>query len=89
MSMKVLVSDNLGQIGIDMFEQAEGIQVDVKTGLAPDELKSIIGDYDALVIRSAGPPDTWLKVLAAIVLGPPQAWGGYTFLRDAELEGYQ
>jgi D-3-phosphoglycerate dehydrogenase len=51
--MKVLVSDNLGQIGIDMFEQAEGISVDVKTGLPPEELKSIIGDYDALVIRSA------------------------------------
>jgi D-3-phosphoglycerate dehydrogenase len=51
--MKVLVSDNLGQIGIDMFEQAEGISVDVNTGLPPEELKSIIGDYDALVIRSA------------------------------------
>ena len=47
--MKVLVSDNLGQIGIDMFEQAEGITVDVKTGLPPEELKSIIGDYDAMV----------------------------------------
>jgi D-3-phosphoglycerate dehydrogenase len=51
--MKVLVSDNLGQIGIDMFEQAEGISVDVNTGLPPEELKSIIGDYDAVVIRSA------------------------------------
>ncbi len=51
--MKVLVSDNLGEIGIRMFEQEEGIEVDVKTGLPPEELKSIIGDYDALVIRSA------------------------------------
>jgi len=51
--MKVLVSDNLGQAGIDMFEQADSIEVDVKTGLAPEELESIIGGYDALVIRSA------------------------------------
>ncbi len=51
--MKVLVSDMLGEIGIEMFEQAEGIEVDVKTGLAPDELKGIIGEYDGLVIRSA------------------------------------
>ncbi len=51
--MKVLVSDNLGEIGIQMFRDAQGIEVDVNTGLAPDELKSIIGDYDALVIRSA------------------------------------
>jgi D-3-phosphoglycerate dehydrogenase len=51
--MRVLVSDNLGEIGIQMFQEAEGIDVDVKTGLPPEELKGIIGDYDALVIRSA------------------------------------
>jgi D-3-phosphoglycerate dehydrogenase len=36
-----------------MFQEEPGIEVDVNTGLAPDELKSIIGGYDALVIRSA------------------------------------
>lgn len=51
--MKVLVSDNLGEIGIQMFKDAPGIEVDVKTGLAPEELKAIIGQYDALAIRSA------------------------------------
>ncbi len=51
--MKVLISDNLGEAGIKMFEEEPGIEVDVKTGLEPDELKKIIGDYDALVIRSA------------------------------------
>lgn len=51
--MRVLVSDNLGEAGIRMFEEEEGISVDVKTGLSPEELKKIIGDYDALVIRSA------------------------------------
>ncbi|MBU4319261.1 MAG: phosphoglycerate dehydrogenase [Proteobacteria bacterium] len=51
--MKVLVSDNLGEIGVEMFKKAEGIDVDVKTGLSPDELKKIINEYDGLVIRSA------------------------------------
>jgi len=51
--MKVLVSDNLGEAGIKMFQDQEGIEVEVNTGLSPEELKSIIGDYDALVIRSA------------------------------------
>jgi D-3-phosphoglycerate dehydrogenase len=51
--MRVLVSDNLGEIGIKMFQEEPGIDVDVNTGLAPDALKSIIGGYDALVIRSA------------------------------------
>jgi hypothetical protein len=43
----------------------------------------------ALVIRSSGPPELWLKALAAAVLGPPLAWAGYTFLRDPELEAHQ
>ena len=51
--MKVLVSDVLGEVGIKMFQDESGIEVEVKTGLAPDELKGIIGEYDALVIRSA------------------------------------
>ena len=51
--MKVLVSDNLGEIGIRMFQEEEGIEVDVNTGLPPEELKGIIGEYDGLVIRSA------------------------------------
>jgi D-3-phosphoglycerate dehydrogenase len=51
--MKILVSDNLGEIGIKMFKEEPGMEVDVKTGLQPDELKGIIGEYDALVIRSA------------------------------------
>ncbi len=51
--MRVLVSDNLGEVGIQIFRNEEGIEVDVKTGLSADELKSIIGDYDALAIRSA------------------------------------
>jgi D-3-phosphoglycerate dehydrogenase len=51
--MKVLVSDNLGKAGIKMFEEEPDLEVDVKTGLEPAELKKIIGDYDALVIRSA------------------------------------
>lgn len=43
----------------------------------------------ALVIRSTGSPEIWIKALAAVVLGPPLAWAGYTFLRDPDLEAYQ
>jgi len=50
---RVLISDNLGGAGIQMFEAEEGIAVDVNTGLSREELKAIIGDYHALVIRSA------------------------------------
>ena len=50
--MKVLISDVLAEVGVTILEEA-GIDVDVNTGLAPEELKKIIGDYDGLVIRSA------------------------------------
>ncbi|MBK8014009.1 MAG: phosphoglycerate dehydrogenase [Deltaproteobacteria bacterium] len=50
---KVLVSDKLAKEGLAVFEAAEGISVDVKVGLTPDELENIIGNYDALAIRSA------------------------------------
>jgi D-3-phosphoglycerate dehydrogenase len=36
-----------------MFQQEPGVDVDVKTGLTPAEIENIIGEYDALVIRSA------------------------------------
>ena len=48
--MKVLVSDPLSEEGIDMLRPHA--QVDIKTGLTPEELTSIIGDYDALLVRS-------------------------------------
>ena len=50
--MKVLISDNLAPIGEEILKKA-GIEVDVNTGLPPEELKAIIPDYDGLVIRSA------------------------------------
>ncbi|BDA67044.1 phosphoglycerate dehydrogenase [Rivularia sp. IAM M-261] len=47
---KVLVSDPIDQAGIDILSQVA--TVDVKTTLKPDELVNIIGEYDALMIRS-------------------------------------
>ena len=51
--MKVLVSDNLSEVGVEIFEETPGIDVDVNTGLTPEELKGIIHQYHGLVIRSA------------------------------------
>ena len=50
--MKILVSDKLSDAGVEILKNG-GFTVDVKTGLNPEELKEIIGDYDALVVRSA------------------------------------
>jgi D-3-phosphoglycerate dehydrogenase len=50
--MKVLVSDNISPKGVEILKKA-GLEVDVNVGLKPDQLKAIIGNYHALVIRSA------------------------------------
>lgn len=47
---KVLVSDPIDQVGIDILSQVA--QVDVKTKLSPEELVQVIPEYDALMIRS-------------------------------------
>ena len=47
---KVLISDKLSPRAAMIFEE-HGIDVDVKPGHSPDELKAIIADYDGLVIR--------------------------------------
>ncbi|MDD5081926.1 MAG: phosphoglycerate dehydrogenase [Dehalococcoidales bacterium] len=48
--MKILVADSISNEGIEALRGSG--QVDVKTGLKPEELIAIIGDYDALVVRS-------------------------------------
>jgi len=50
--MKVLVSDPLSNVGIEIFQNTPGIEVDVKTDLSPAQLEEIIGVYHGLSIRS-------------------------------------
>ena len=48
--MKILISDPVASEGIEILRAQE--HVDVKLGLKPDELRDIIGEYEALVVRS-------------------------------------
>jgi len=49
---RILVSDPISEIGVQALKDHADLSVDVNTGLAPEELLKIIGDYDGLVIRS-------------------------------------
>ncbi len=49
---KILVSDKLAADGIKYLKEQTGIEVHIQTGLDEDGLCRIIGDYDALLIRS-------------------------------------
>ena len=48
--MKVLVTDSISEEGIAVLRDCA--RVDVKNKLTPEELKAIIGDYEALMVRS-------------------------------------
>lgn len=60
---RILVSDKLGAAGLEMLDQAEDVQYDMKTGLSKEELMAIMPEYDALIIRSGTQADA--DVLAA------------------------
>ncbi|MED1644695.1 phosphoglycerate dehydrogenase [Brevibacillus agri] len=49
---KVLITDPLSEFGIQQLLDAEDVEVVRKTNLSPAELIEVIGDYDALLVRS-------------------------------------
>ncbi|MCZ4149655.1 phosphoglycerate dehydrogenase, partial [Escherichia coli] len=48
----MLVSDPISDLGIQQLVEANDVVVEKKTGLSEDELVAIIGEYDALLVRS-------------------------------------
>ncbi len=50
---KVLATDKLSPKGVEILRQTEGLEVEVRSSLSPQELLEIIGDFHGLIIRSA------------------------------------
>ena len=48
--MKVLVTDPIADISVEILRQ--GAQVDIQLGPTAEQLRSIIGSYKALIVRS-------------------------------------
>ena len=49
---KILISDKLAEAGINYLNDQPDIQIHIETGLNEEQLCNIIGNYDALLIRS-------------------------------------
>ncbi len=58
--MKILITDPIEQSCVDILTR-EGFQVDLKPGIPPEEIKKIIPEYAALIVRSG------TKVTAEII----------------------
>ncbi len=50
--MKILIADKLSEKGIEWLQAQDGVEVDVKPGLSPEELAATVGEYDGMIIRS-------------------------------------
>src|SRR5271157_1470314 len=51
--MKIFVADTISKEGLEEFARFSDLELVIKTGLAPDMLKSELGDSQGLVVRSA------------------------------------
>ena len=61
---KILVADKLAPEGLALLEQDERFEVDLKAGISPEDLAAVIGQYDALLIRSGA------QVTAEVLANP-------------------
>ena len=61
--ISVLIADDMSKRAVEILQQA-GFSVDVKTGMKPEELAAVVGNYHGLGIRSAS------KVTAAVLANP-------------------
>ncbi|MGV8075096.1 MAG: phosphoglycerate dehydrogenase [Syntrophobacteraceae bacterium] len=50
--MKILVCDGMHESGLSLLHAAEGLQVDAPEQLSADQIKAILPEYDAMVVRS-------------------------------------
>ncbi|HEX6478965.1 MAG TPA: phosphoglycerate dehydrogenase [Ktedonobacteraceae bacterium] len=51
--VKILVADRIAQEGIDLLRtQLPEVEIDIRTSLKPEQLREIIGNYTALIVRS-------------------------------------
>jgi len=63
---KVVISDGLASQGVEILEQARGLEVVLRKSVTPAELESLLDGADGLVIRSG------TKVTADVIAKAPQ-----------------
>ncbi|QDV31641.1 D-3-phosphoglycerate dehydrogenase [Planctopirus ephydatiae] len=49
---RVLITDNLSPAGLKILKETPGIEVDLRKGLTPDEVRVALHDADGIIIRS-------------------------------------
>ncbi len=63
---RILVSDKLAEDGLSLLRENPAVELVVKTGMTPEEMKDAISGADALLVRSA------TKVTADVIAAAPK-----------------
>ena len=51
--MRILIADRIAQEGIDLLcSHLPEAHIDVHLGLKPEQIRGLVGDYTALIVRS-------------------------------------
>jgi D-3-phosphoglycerate dehydrogenase len=50
--LKILICDGLDESGLKILRSAEGVEADMPEGLGADQIKAILAEYDAMIVRS-------------------------------------
>jgi len=58
--MKVIVTDEISEKGLELLQKDPRVQLDVRLGLSRQELQGMIGEYDAIITRSGTQVDAEL-----------------------------
>ncbi|MGA2026481.1 MAG: phosphoglycerate dehydrogenase [Syntrophobacteraceae bacterium] len=64
--MKILICDGLDESGLKVLRSAEGVEADTPEGLGAAEIKGILPEYDAMIVRSR------TKVTADLIESSPR-----------------
>ncbi len=64
--LKILICDGLDESGLKMLRSAEGVEADMPEGAGADEIKAMLPEYDAMIVRSR------TKVTAELLAGAPR-----------------
>ena len=74
--LKVIITDEVLESGLQLLQDDERVQVDIRLGLSREELHQAIGEYDAIITRSGTQVDqdlvdhaTNLKIVARAGVG--------------------
>jgi len=63
---RILITDNLAPAGLKILKETSGIEVDVRSGLTPDQVREALHQADGIIIRSG------TKLTAEILADQPR-----------------